>query len=59
MHVLRLFFSVLGEFQAPPVGMSRLQWIHLDANILEMMPSKTWEKKIVLVRVDMVWEMWT
>ena len=59
--MLHLFFSVFVEFQAPPTGwnmnysvLSRLQWIRLDTNILETMPRKTEEKKIVLVRVDMV-----
>ena len=37
-----------------------LHWLHVDANILKMMPRKTEEKKIVLVRVDKalnsVWE---
>ena len=48
------------EFQAPPIGwnmnysvLSRFQWIRLDANILETMPRKTEEEKIVLVRVNM------
>ena len=51
MHMLRLFFSVFGDFQAPPIGwninysvLRRLQWIHLDANVLEM--------RFSLVRVD-------
>ena len=36
---------------------SLFQWIHVDGNILETMPRKTEEKKIVLVRVDkaLVW----
>ena len=50
MRMLRLFFSVFGEFQAPPICwnmnysvLSRLQWIHLDADILEAMPrNKRW-----------------
>ena len=33
--------------------LSHLQWIHLDANILEMMPRNPGEQKIVLVCVDM------
>ena len=37
--------------------LSHLQWIHLDANILEMMPRKTGDKKIVSVRVDKVLEL--
>ena len=52
MHMLRLFFSVSGEFQAPPTGwnmnysvLSCFQWIRLDADILEMMLRKTEEKK--------------
>ena len=60
MHMLHLFFSIFGEFQAPPIGwnmnysvLSRFQWIRLDANILETMPRKTEEEKIVLVRVNM------
>ena len=32
--------------------LSRFQWIHVDANILEKMPRKT--EKFVLVRVDKV-----
>ena len=32
--------------------LSRFQWIHVDANILETMPRKMEKKKIVLVRVD-------
>ena len=63
MHMLRLFFSIFGEFQAPPIGwnmnysvFTRFQWIRLDANILEIMLKKTREK-IVLICVDMasVW----
>ena len=61
MLMLRLFFSVFGEFQAPSIGwnmnysvFSRFQWIRVDANILETMPRKTEEKKIILVRVDKV-----
>ena len=52
MHMLHLFLSVSGDFQAQPIGwnmnysaLSRFQWIRLDANILEMMPRKTEEKK--------------
>ena len=30
----------------------RFQWIRVDADILETMPRKTEEKKIVFVRVD-------
>ena len=52
MHMLRLFFSVFDEFQAPPIDLEyevqrveSLQWIRLDANILETMPRKTEEKK--------------
>ena len=48
------------EFQAPPIGwninysvLSRFQWIRLDANILETMPRKTEEEKIILVCVNM------
>ena len=47
-RMLRLFYFVLGEFQAPPIGwrmnysvLRRFQWIRLDANILETMPSKS------------------
>ena len=32
--------------------LSCFQWIHVDANILEMMLRKTEEKKIIFVRVD-------
>ena len=32
--------------------LSRFQWIRVDANVLETMPRKTKEKKIVLVCVD-------
>ena len=61
--MLRLFFAVFGEFQAPPIGwnmtysvLSHLQWICSDAYILETMPRKTGEKeKKVLVRVDEAW----
>ena len=56
MRMLRLFFSVFGVFQ---VGwnlnysvLSCLQWIRLDADILETMQRKTEGKKIVLVCVD-------
>ena len=52
MCMLRLFFSVFGEFQAPPIGWNinysafgHFQWICLDANIFETMPRKTEEKK--------------
>ena len=48
MCMRRLFFSVFDEFEAPPVGWSMnynvlrlLQWIHLDANILETIQRKT------------------
>ena len=58
MHTLSLLFSVF-ECQAPPIGWNmnysvfgRFQWICLDATILEMMPDKTEEKKIVCFRVD-------
>ena len=50
MRMLRLFFSIFGEFQVPPIWdmnysvLSRLQWIHSDANILETMPKKTGEQ---------------
>ena len=44
---MRIFFSIFGEFQVPPIGLEyepqcveRIEWIHLDANILEMMPRK-------------------
>ena len=54
MCMLCLFFSVLGEFQAPPIGLEyelqcfgRFQWIRMDTNILETMPRKTEENKIV------------
>ena len=54
---LLLFFSVFGEFQAPPIGLEyELQCgesYTMDANILEMMPRKMGEKQIVLVGVDM------
>ena len=36
MRMLRLFFSVFGEFQ----------WIRKDANILETMQRKTEEKRL-------------
>ena len=36
--------------------LSQFQWICLDANILETMSRKTWEKKICLVCVDMALE---
>ena len=59
MRTLRLFFSVFGEFQAPPIDLEyelqRFQSFSVDcvdANILEKMPRKMEEKKIVLVRVD-------
>ena len=46
--MLRLFFSVFGEFQVPPIGwnmnysvLSCFQWIRVDANILETRPRKT------------------
>ena len=52
MHMLRRFFSVFGEFQAPPIGwnmnysvLSHSQWIRLDVNILKTIPRKT-EKKM-------------
>ena len=50
MRMLRLSFSIFGEFQVPPIWdmnysvLSRLQWIHSDANILETMPKKTGEQ---------------
>ena len=34
--------------------LSHFQWIRVDANILETMPRKTEEKKIILVCVDKV-----
>ena len=59
MHMLRLFFSIFGRCQAPPIGLEyELQHFqsfsvdHMDANILETMPRKTEEKKIVFIRVD-------
>ena len=36
-----LFFSGFGEFQAPPIG------LEYELNILETMPRKMEEKKIV------------
>ena len=56
MSMLRLFFSIFGEFQAPPIGLEysvlgHFQWIRLDANILEKMLRKTEEKEIVFVCV--------
>ena len=43
--MLRLFFSVFGEFQTPPIGLEyelkRVESFTMDANTLEMMPSKT------------------
>ena len=60
MCMLHLMFSVFGEFQAPPIGwninysiLSCLQWIHLDANILETMPRRTGE--IWLFRYVWIW----
>ena len=61
MHLLHRFFSIFGEFQAPPIGveydiysaLSRSQWICLDANILEVMPRKTGGETIVVVCVNM------
>ena len=59
MHMLRLLFSVFGEFQAPPIPwnmnysvLGRFQWIDMDANILEIMPRQTEAKKISFVHVD-------
>lgn len=36
----------------------RLQWIHVDANILDRLSEKTEEKKTVLVRLHVAW-VWT
>ena len=44
------------SFLANLKSLSRLQWIHLDANILQPKPRKTGGKKIVLVRVEMALE---
>ena len=59
MFTLRIFFSYFGEFQVHLKAwnmnfsvLSCFQWIRIDANILETMPRKTEEKKIVFVRVD-------
>ena len=56
---MRLSLSVFGEFQVPPIELEyELQHFEsfsvdcVDTNILETMPRKTEEKKIVLVRVD-------
>ena len=56
-RVHNLFFFVFGEFQAPPIALeysvfSLFQWIHLDANILEMMPRKMGNKRLF-------WYVWT
>ena len=52
--MLRLFFSVFGQFQVPPIGLRlrRFQRIRLDANIFETMPRKTEEKRSF-------WYVWT
>ena len=46
-------FHILRIDRANYSVLHRLQWICLDANILETMPRKTGEKRIILVCVDM------
>ena len=60
MHMLRHFFSVFGEFQAPPIGwnmnysmLSHLQWFYLERKYSWNDAEEDGEKKIVLVHVDM------
>ena len=52
MRMLRVFFSVFGECQAPPIGLEYelqrfqcFQWICVDTNILKTIMRKVEQKK--------------
>ena len=59
MHMLRLFFSVFGEFQASPIGLEHELWCFESLTVDQFGRKYSWNdaeedrgKKIVMVRVD-------